>query len=261
MKFKILNILFFLIGFTSFGQGSDPLWDRDFAWGGDTADYLMDVVETDNLTVVSGGHSYSSSKGDQKNNNFGLSDFWVIEEDTIGNILWNSIYGGDSTELFSEIVKLEEGYLLTGSSISGVSGNKTSGNNGGFDYWILKVDQYGSVIWDKSFGGSENDFLTCAELLNNGNIILGGYSNSGVSGNKTEANLGENDYWVLVLDANGNLLWNKTIGGEGDDIMTSIYYEAGIYLGGYSNSGASSTKTQPSFGGYDYWINYLVFEG
>ncbi len=257
MNLRLLIILFVFSNFAVYSQGSDPIWDRDFAWGADTADYLMDVIETDKLSVVSGGHSFSSDTLNQINQNFGLSDFWLIEEDVAGNIIWNQIYGGDSSEFFSQIVILNDGYLLVGSSISGISGNKTAVAHGGFDYWVVKVDKNGNKVWDQSYGGSENDILTSAELLNNGNVILGGYSNSGISGNKSEANIGENDYWVLVINPDGNVLWNKTLGGDKDDKMTSIYYKDGIYLGGYSNSDIGGDKTENSYGAYDYWIVFL----
>lgn len=245
----------FLFPLFLFAQGSNPEWVRDYAWGGDSLDVLMDLIETeDRLSTLSGGHTLSNQGGEVIRQGFGEYDFWIIEEDTIGNYLWNAIYGGDSTDLFSKIVELDDGYLLTGSSASPVSGNKTTGTNGGFDYWVIKVDEKGQVVWDKNYGGNQDDFLLTAHLLENGNVILGGSSASNASGDKSQDSYGKTDYWLVVIDPEGNLVWEVTLGGEDVEVMTSLNVENGIFIGGYSNSDVSGVKSTNSYGGYDYWM-------
>lgn len=256
---KYCLILFaFLVVFinNSYSQGSSPIWIRDYAWGGDSSDICKDVIETtDELGLVVAGHTDSSSTNEQNRNTNGNSDFWALEEDTLGNLVWNQIYGGDSAELFSKIVQVSDGYLLTGSSASGVSGNKSSGNRGGFDYWVVKVDKNGVKQWDRNYGGDKNDFLVTAKLLNNGNVVLGGNSISDVGGDKSDAQIGKNDYWLIVISAStGDVVWDITLGGDEDDYMTSVHVDGGVFVGGYSNSDISGNKTQDSYGGYDYWI-------
>ena len=238
-----------------YSQGSDPRWNRDYAWGGDSIDILMDVIETpEDFSVLSGGHTSSSSSSEVNRNGFGGSDFWLIEEDTLGQFVWNQLYGGDTTELFAEIVELPNGYLLAGSSLSGVSGNKTASNKGGFDYWVVKVDKDGNKEWDRTFGGSGDDLLKCAQRLNNGNIVLGGSSNSNAGGDKSDDSKGGVDYWMVVISDAGDLVWDNTFGGDSTDIMMDIYVENGIYVAGSSNSDQSGDKSRDSYGGYDYWI-------
>lgn len=237
-------------------QGSSPIWNRDFAWGGDSSDYCMDVIETsDDHSLIAAGHTTSSSSFELTQTNFGNSDFWVIEEDTLGQLTWNETYGGDSTELFAKIIELSDGYLLAGSSASQATGNKTAGNRGGFDYWVVKVDANGTKQWDRNYGGPDDDFLLTGIALNNGNVVIGGNSISDQGGDKTAASFGATDYWLLVINgSNGDVVWDLTLGGDAEDVMTSIYVENGIHVGGYSNSDASGTKTQNSYGGFDYWI-------
>ena len=95
--------------------------------------------------------------------------------------------------------------------------------------------------WDYRYGGKENDELTAFQQTADGGYILGGYSTSGVSGNKTQPSRGGIDYWIVKTDANGILQWEKTFGGSGPDILTSIQQttDHGYILGGYSLSPVS----------------------
>src|SRR6185369_13969456 len=88
-----------------------------------------------------------------------------------------------------------------------------------------------------------------------GGYILGGRSASGVSGNKTTANFGSNDVWLVKLDASGNKQWEQVFGGSGFDYLNSQQQtsDGGHILGGTSSSGVSGNKTSPSYGGYDFW--------
>ena len=110
--------------------------------------------------------------------------------------------------------------------------------------------------WDKTFGGSNNDDLSSLQQTSDGGYILGGYSASGISGDKTEASRGNNDYWIVKTDANGNKQWDKTFGGSSDDQLYSFQQttDGGYISGGRSTSGISGDKTEASKGSYDYWI-------
>ena len=71
-----------------------------------------------------------------------------------------------------------------------------------------------SKIWDKTYGGNGFDLLTAAKPIRDGGYILGGYSYSNSSGDKTEVNKGEEDYWLIKLNADGSKAWDKTFGGN-----------------------------------------------
>jgi len=64
--------------------------------------------------------------------------------------------------------------------------------------------------WDRTFGGSGGDYLYSLQQTSDGGYILGGFSNSLVSGNKTSTNNGSNDFWIVKIDASGNKQWDKT---------------------------------------------------
>lgn len=86
--------------------------------------------------------------------------------------------------------------------------------------------------------------------------ILGGYSASEISGDKTEASLGSYDLWIIKLDSSGNIEWQNTIGGSNWDYLTSIELTNGngYVISAHSYSGISGDKTEENFGFEDYWV-------
>lgn len=138
------------------------------------------------------------------------------------------------------------GFLLGGSSNSGVSGDKTEPNWGANDFWVIKVDSLGVVEWQHVFGGNGEDVLVDMQLTTDGGFILGGFSNSGISGDKTESCIGGKDCWILKVDTIGNIQWQNTIGGSNDERVSSIRQttDGGYILGCVSNSNISGDKTE-----------------
>ena len=156
---------------------------------------------------------------------------------------------------------------MGGSSKSGVSGDKTQPNwdstENTFDYWIVKIDSLGNKQWDKVFGGIRNDYLYSVHQTYDGGYLLGGYSYSGISGDKTQPNWDStgntSDYWVVKIDSIGNQLWDKDFGGTSYDLLTSLSqtFDKGFILAGNTFSGISGDKTEDLCGGIgdiDYWI-------
>ncbi len=152
------------------------------------------------------------------------------------------------------------GYILGGWSKSDISGDKTEDSHGPYDpllplhdrwdYWVVKLDGSGNVIWDKTIGGESTEYLYSVQQTSDGGYILGGLSKSGISGEKTEANIGDSDYWVVKLDGSGNIEWQNTIGGNKNDRLNSVYQtnDGGYILGGNSDSGISGDKTEANIG-------------
>lgn len=243
-------------------QGSNPIYKADWAFGASGDDYLMDLIETeDAFDLLMAGHTSSFNGEEVSEFGYGYSDIWVLKQNLNEQILWNKKYGGDSTELMAEILELKDGYLFVGSSASGSSGNKSDGNFGGFDYWVFKTDKNGNKIWDKSFGGSGNDYATCVSLAPDGGFYIGGYSESTPSGNKSSANYGGFDYWLVKITTSGILIGDESYGGDKDDIMKSILIDGNLILAGYTETDVNGTKTVSSFGLNDYWLIELETNG
>lgn len=187
------------------------------------------------------------------------------------DILWEKSYGGKHAEfLYDAIPTPDYGFILAGSSISGKNGNKEDDNKGDLDYWLWKMDEKGNLDWQKSFGGNKVDLLQSIAITNDGGFILGGTSSSDKSIDKREDSKGQEDFWVIKLNAKGQEIWQKTIGGSGMEKLLSIAQtkDGGYILGGTSSSDSSSdsekdkyTKNEDSRGNLDYWVVKLKTDG
>ncbi|MBK9319040.1 MAG: hypothetical protein IPM91_09645 [Bacteroidetes bacterium] len=102
----------------------------------------------------------------------------------------NTIGGSDIDDLKSIQQTTDGGYILGGYSNSNFSGDKDENSMGMLDYWIIKIDKSGNILWQNTIGGSGNDALHSVAQTLDGGYILGGYSNSNISGDKTEDSLG-----------------------------------------------------------------------
>ncbi len=231
--------------------------------GGTSFDILYAVRQTADNGYIVGGKSKSNISGDKTENSQGDDDYWVVKTDSVGDIEWENTIGGSSLDvLFSVEQTTDGGYMLGGLSHSNLSGDKLENNIGFADYWIVKTDSAGKIVWQNTIGGTGEDRLLDVRQAKDGGYVLGGYSSSNISGDKTENAIGSaiyTDYWVVKVDASGNIEWDNTIGGSNDDILHAIIPAAdtGYVLAGYSYSDISGDKTEDDMGG-DYWLVRLA---
>jgi len=239
------------------------IWDKRF--GGTSSDLILEINPTSDGNIIAGGQSYSAATGDKSQPNWdpnlGSQDYWIIKIDQMGNKLWDKRFGGTLFELFESVEETSDGgFLVAGSSFSPISGDKTVDNWGGWDYWVVKTDSLGSKLWDKRYGGTGDDLLTDAVATPDGGGLLGGYTKSKFSGDHTAGNQGAFDYWVVRIDGNGDLLWEKNFGGNYNDWLFALspVSGGGFLLGGQSFSEQSGDKSEPNHDpnptGSDYWV-------
>jgi len=170
---------------------------------------------------------------------------------------WNKSFGGSGDdELFGFLQTTDKGYILGGTSYSGISGDKTQPSQGNGDFWIVKTDSLANKQWDRRFGGTDNDYFFSFQQTKDGGYILGGASVSGAGGDRTLPSRGGNDYWIVKIDSLGNKQWDRRYGGSDEDWLFAVRQtkDGGYILGGSSLSGAGGDKSQGSRGGWDYWI-------
>ena len=246
--------------------GGNKLWEQVF--GGDGNDRLYTMIKTADGGYLFGGLSTSSegsgNKSAPRRNGSGITDFWIVKTDANGNRLWDQSYGGTSSDTLSCILPTaDDGYLLGGYSASTTNGtvsNKTADLIGGYDFWVIKTDTNGVILWQQTYGGTNNDFLYTMLPTGDGGFLLGGESTSPASGNKTNESIGLYDYWLVRIDENGNKLWDRCYGGIDQDWMLSIQptMDGGYILAGTSASdnfgGPPVNRTAPSFDYEDYWV-------
>ncbi|MBK0402236.1 T9SS type A sorting domain-containing protein [Adhaeribacter sp. BT258] len=231
------------------------LWDKTY--GGNRDDLLYVLKPTLDGGYIGGGWSGSDLSGDRTGSERGGYDMWVIKLDGNGNKVWDKVFGGASTDVLEKLLPTADGgFLLGGSSRSSVNGDKSQPSKGLNDFWLIKIDATGNKLWDKVIGGDNQDHLFSMSQTSDGGYILGGNSNSGISGDKNQKNQGENDVWIVKTDASGNVIWDKTFGGKLDEHLFAVQEtpEGDFILGCNSRSPASGDKTEESRGNQDFWV-------
>ena len=240
------------------GEGK-PIWDKRY--GGYAEDRLWCIRQTSDGGYILGGESLSGAGGDKTHPSRGGMDFWVIKTDADGNVEWDATYGGPGKDTLRTIVPMPDGsYLLAGYSNSEAGFEKSeSSRAGSADFWVVKIAADGTYMKDFTFGGSGEDRLFDAALLPDGNVLLAGYSASPVSFDKQKPFYGVNDYWVLKITPEGDIIWEEAYGGSGEDVIQSVYLtNAGsILLIGQSTSPVSGNKTPPLYGNQDAWLIHI----
>ncbi|MEK7677826.1 MAG: TIGR02597 family protein [Verrucomicrobiota bacterium] len=238
-------------------QGSKQ-WERVFGGSGD--DIGISIQQTSDGGYIMLAMSTSGISGNKSSASFGGYDFWLVKLDSNGDKQWEKVFGGTSEDWAAVLWQTSDGgYILGGSSQSGVNGNKTSPNLGSDDVWIVKVDANGNKQWDETFGGNDVDgiyYVNSLKQTSDGGFIFASYSKSQISGNKAKAGFGGDDFWLVKIDANGSKQWEQVFGGSllDDPLSVQETSDGGFILGGQSTSPVSGNKTASGFGGYDGWL-------
>lgn len=237
-------------------------WDKSF--GTSDRDFGWTIQQTSDGGCIVGFTTAGGVEGDKTQPSRGGTDFWLVKLDAQGNKQWDRAFGGSGLESLGTLITTTDGgYLLGGSSGSGIGGDKTQASQGIVDMWVVKVDAQGNKQWDRTFGGLLQESVSQLRQTQDGGYILGGYSYSGVGGDKTESNRGDADFWIVKISSNGTKEWDKTLGGTERELCRTIVQTAdgGYLAGGESDSGVSGEKTQASLGSTDFWIVKLNAQG
>ena len=181
--------------------------------------------------------------------------YWVVKTDSAGNEQWEKTYGGAGDDYLRSIVPTADGgFLLSGESNEYPVGTRSAPLYGGFDVWVIKIDAQGNKVWDQSYGGTRDEGSPRAIATADGGYLIGCWSISDVSGNKTSRNFGGSggtaDFWVVKIGPDGQKQWDKSYGGNGNEDLEVIVAtpDGGALLGGSSSSAVSGSKTVPNLG-------------
>lgn len=238
------------------GEG-DILWDKTI--GSENIDSFSCLSTDSNSNTFVGGRSLTGASADKTSFGYGSYDFWLLKLDMNGNILWELAYGGSDQDGMYGVIALGDYLYLLGYSRSPISGVKTQASlqSGVNDTWLIKANaQNGSIIWDKVYGGTNSDVGRILQLVHGNAIAVICESYSNASATKSENGYGLRDYWLFVVDENGDVITDRTIGGSDDDDPHSmIYANNAFYIAGRSRSQASGVKTSNTWnGGDDFWM-------
>ena len=213
-------------GYTySFGAGGVDFWvlrlDEEGnvkwqkAYGGGNVDTLNAVTIAENGDIIVVGETYSFGVGER--------DILVLRLDENGNIKWQKAYGGNGEDLALTVTIAPNGDII-------VAGETESFGAGRYDVIVLRLDENGNIKWQKAYGGSSDDRANAVTVAPNGDIVVVGYTNSFGAGGV--------DFWVLRLDEEGNVKWQKAYGGSEYEEASAVTVapNGDIIAAGYTNS-------------------------
>ncbi|WP_185290320.1 T9SS type A sorting domain-containing protein [Chryseobacterium lactis] len=256
-------------------QQGDEVWEKFFS--GQNHDYLSATVTTQDGGFLLAGTSYSGKGLDKKEDSKGGSDIWLIRINEFGDELWQKTLGTSSDEEARSVIQTTDlGFFVAGNV------QNSSKGYGSKDVWITKLDKDGKELSQLILGGKGLDEVEKMIPTKDGGALLGIYSRSSEvrdtgSGvrtpesksstgstvtSKQSSNFGEGDYWIVKLDKNGKVEWEKNFGGKGDDhIRTLALTSTGYIIGGESRSERSGNKTVGIEEGTDLWLISLNERG
>ena len=218
-------------------------------FGGNESEWAQSIRELPNADfVVSGGSSSTDIPGSSAR---GGNDGLIARFNATGQVLWQHLYGGSGDDITSLVEPTSDGsFMVLGPTTSqDIAG--TTYHGGTEDFWVLKLDANGAVLWQKLYGGNGDDYPQSISGTSDGAFLLAGSTTStdlpGI------ANKGGTDGYLAKIDASGTLLWQRTYGGSGDDIIGAVQADGGNFI----LAGSSRSTDIPGCtnkGGQDFWV-------
>ena len=250
-------------------QQGEEVWEKYFS--GQNHDFLSATVATQEGGFLLAGTSFSNAGLDKKDNSKGGSDIWLIRINEFGDELWQKTLGSSSDEEAKAVIQTTDfGFFVAGTIQNAPKGF------GSKDVIISKLDKNGKELSQIILGGRGLDEIEKMIPTLDGGALLGIYSRSGIVGNeklkqnsekssgysKKSENFGEGDFWVVKLNKEGKVEWEKNFGGKGDDhLRTLAMTSTGYVVGGESRSERSGNKTVGIEEGTDLWLISLNDRG
>jgi hypothetical protein len=196
-------------------------WDRTF--GGSGLDEGRAVEQTADGGYIIAGHTQGTN----------YPDVWLIKTDADGDSLWTRTFGGAYSDFGISVQQTSDGgYIVTGYTNSLGAGRS--------DVWLIKTDAEGNKTWDRTFGGSEDEYGHSVRQTADGGYVIAGETES--------FGAGASDAWLVRVGANGDSLWTRTFGGSDDEHAYAVEQttDGGYVIVGYTKSYGA--------GDFDAWL-------
>lgn len=226
------------------------IWQKKF--GGSGEDQFNSIIPTTDGGYILAGTT-GSNDGDISGFHASISDVWVVKIDGSGNKIWTRAIGGSGGESPGGITQSnDDGYILVGRSTS--NDGDITGNQGGLDGYIIKLDKNGNTLWQKTLGGTNSDWLQTIIPSSDGGFLIGASSKS--NDGDFSSILGFQDAWIVKIDSDGNMMGKQIVGGSAHDEIAALTINTD---GSYAFAGSSQSVDGDVSGHHgsiltDFWV-------
>jgi len=226
--------------------------------GGTISDYANSIQQTSDGGFIVAG--YTESNDGDVSGFHGSYDAWVVKLNSSGDIEWQNCLGGTNDDRAHFIQQTSDGGFIVAGFTESHDGD-VLGHHGAADYWVVKLNSSGAILWQKCLGGSSDDIAYSIQQTSDGGFIVAGRTSSYYDGD-VSGNHGDVDSWVVKLNSSGGaILWQKCLGGSSDANAYSIQQtsDGGFIMAGLTDS--NDGDVSGNHGDSDYWVVKLNSSG
>ncbi|MEP7372056.1 MAG: BACON domain-containing protein [Chitinophagaceae bacterium] len=225
--------------------------------GTETDEFNKAIPATDGGYIAVGT---TKSTGGDISKNHGIRDVWVVKTNADGTKLWEKTYGGAGDDFGYSIVSSPDGgYLIAGTT--GSTDGDVTGNHGQFDVWLIKIDGNGTIAWQKTYGGSRLEDAWSLIATTDGGYLVAAVANSsdgdvsGYHNPSSPSTIYLSDTWLLKVDANGVIVWQKCYGSTDEELGIAVTESPdGYAVIGHTDAKQANGDITTAYGGYDVWL-------
>lgn len=230
-------------------------WEKTYGFAGNDQGQAL-IQTSDGGFFLTGFMDFDGRAAQQRDlnksgNRHGVGEFWGIKTDGAGNESWNQYFGGTDNDRAYDVVQTSDGGFIMVGNTESVNFDITN-PLGSYDYWAVKVDAAGNLIWQKNYGGSEIEIAYSITKTNDGNYLILGDTRS--SDNHVTNPKGNADAWLIKINDNGDLLWQKSYGGSQFDTGRNIIEKPDGNLIVFGTSRSNDQDVSNNYGQSDFWL-------
>lgn len=231
-------------------------WEKSFGFSGH--DHSYDIITTeDGGYFFTGFLDITAAREDGNTEKFstltrhGVGEFWGTKIDATGALQWRGYFGGTNNDRSHAVVRSDDGgFVMSGFSES--ADFDISNTQGSYDFWLVKIDANGNFLWERSFGGTGIEISYDIAKTRDGGYVITGNTFS-TDGDVSNTN-GASDIWMVKVDKEGQMLWERTYGGSGFDAAQAVIASKN---GGYfivGNTKSTDKDASTNYGENDIWM-------
>ena len=173
-------------------ESGNTIWTKTY--GGPATDKAYSVQQTQDNGYIVAGHTCSFGAGE--------CDVWLLKLNANGDTAWTKTYGGSDYDFSKSVMQLSDGGYV-------IAGHTGSSGAGSYDFYLIRTDASGAVIWENTYGGTQWDMAWSVDTTAEGGFIATGWTESFGAGGE--------DTYIIKTDAGGDTLWTRVLGGTGDE--------------------------------------------